>query len=177
MKRTSTAFVLVGLVALGLTGCKKGSTTKYPGTEEGARQLLTELMKPGADSVKLTLELKPTTADYEAVFATKEMAQKAEAGYGKLWDVISRDPIKPKEGQTELKLWKATTEELKEGKGDAPNFPGGYARAAAHLKPGLTIYRWKFVRPGETLGMAYDGLVFVNGHWVVMPKPWRVVGR
>jgi hypothetical protein len=45
-------------------------------------------------------------------------------------------------------------------------------RVAEHLKPGLTLYRFKFVKPGETVGMAYDGLVHVNGHWVMLPKPW-----
>ena len=29
------------------------------------------------------------------------------------------------------------------------------------------------VKPGETLGMAFDGLAFVNGHWRIFPKPWR----
>lgn len=26
------------------------------------------------------------------------------------------------------------------------------------------------------LGMAYDGLIYVNGHWAWFPKPWRVLG-
>jgi hypothetical protein len=25
------------------------------------------------------------------------------------------------------------------------------------------------------LGMAFDGLVHVNGRWVLMPKPWRAL--
>ena len=32
-----------------------------------------------------------------------------------------------------------------------------------------------FVEPGESLGLAFDGLIFVNGRWVLMPKPWRVL--
>jgi hypothetical protein len=35
--------------------------------------------------------------------------------------------------------------------------------------------RWKFVKPGETIGMAYDGLVFVNGHWAWFPKAWHAL--
>jgi len=46
---------------------------------------------------------------------------------------------------------------------------------AAHLKPGLRIYAFKFVEPGQSLGMAYDGLVRVNGQWRIMPKPWRAL--
>ena len=47
---------------------------------------------------------------------------------------------------------------------------------AAQIKPGLKVYRFKFVEPGEDLGMAFDGLVNVNGHWRIFPKPWRVAG-
>ena len=32
------------------------------------------------------------------------------------------------------------------------------------------------VLPGESLGMAFDGLVHVNGHWAWFPKPWRALG-
>jgi len=31
------------------------------------------------------------------------------------------------------------------------------------------------VKQGETIGLAFDGLVYVNGHWVIMPKPWRAL--
>ncbi len=172
MTRIALAACLVFPFAFG--ACKKEGAAGFPGTEEGAKQLLAEFLKPGTDHGKLSASLKPTSADYAAVFATKEMATKAETVYAQLWTVVEKDPIKPKEGQTELKVWKATTDELKAGTGEAGNFPGGYKSAAPHLKSGLTVYRWKFVKPGETLGMAYDGLYHVNGHWVLMPKPWRI---
>jgi hypothetical protein len=25
--------------------------------------------------------------------------------------------------------------------------------------------------------MAYDGLIYVNGHWAWFPKPWRIKGE
>ena len=53
--------------------------------------------------------------------------------------------------------------------------PGGYAKVAPHMKAGHTWYRFKFVKSGERVGMAYDGLTFVNHHWVIVPKPWRVL--
>lgn len=175
MKRIRVSgLAAVALLALALGACKKEGAAGFPGTEEGAKALLAELLKPGADNAKLSASLKPTSADYAAVFASAEMAKKAETTYAGLWAAVEKDPIKPKEGQTELKVWKATTDELKAGTGDSNNFPGGYKSAAPHLKSGLTVYRWKFVKPGETLGMAYDGLYHVNGHWVLMPKPWRI---
>lgn len=168
----------LALAAL-LFACKKdgggggsAATSKYPGTEEGAKQLLTDIRS--GDAQAMTRALKPTTADYKAVFVD-EVAGKAETAYEKLWSdpkaVIGADPA-----NTELKLWKATTDELKAGSGDAGEFPGGYGRVADKFKPGLTVYRWKYVKPGESLGMAYDGLIHVNGHWAWFPKPWRAIG-
>ena len=30
-----------------------------------------------------------------------------------------------------------------------------------------------FVEPGKEQGNSYDGLTYVNGHWILIPKPWR----
>jgi hypothetical protein len=197
MTRATFATVVVGLVfSLGLTACNKESSSagggsssssggggggggseaaKYPGTEEGARQLLTDIRKEGA-AAEMTAKLKPTSADYKAVFEG-DAAAKAEKGYEALWGgqkalVITADPA-----NTELKLFKATTDDLKAGTSEAVSeFPGGYKQIAGQFKPGLTMYRWKYTKPGDSLGMAYDGLVYVNGHWAWFPKPWRVLG-
>ena len=163
------------LFALAIAACNKAGAAGQPGTEAGARALLQEFLKPGADRPTLTKQLKPTHADYAAVFSGDD-ADKAEKAYSALWD--SRDAVfEPKEGQTELKLFSASSEDLKAGTGNAREFPGGWAKVGGSLKPGLTFYRWKFVKPGEDLGMAFDGLVHVNGHWAVFPKPWRALGK
>jgi hypothetical protein len=83
--------------------------------------------------------------------------------------------IKPKPNQTEVKLWSATGTDLAAGKGNAKAFPRGYKKIAKHLAPGVTFYRFKFVESGKDTGTAYDGLAFVNGHWVIAPKPWRAL--
>ena len=81
--------------------------------------------------------------------------------------------IAPQYGQTEIKLFAATTEDLREGKGNARECPGGWKRVAPHLKPHQTWYRFEFVPPGGDVGTAFDGLTFVNSHWVITPKPWQ----
>jgi len=172
-RRSVFAFVVL---ALFVVACKKegggGATSKYPGTEEGAKKLLTDIRS--GDAAAMTKALKPTSDDYKAVFV-EGAAAKAESAYEKLWSdpkaVIGADPA-----NTELLLWKATTDELQKGAGDASNFPGGYKKVADKFKPGLTVYRWKYVKPGKDTGMAFDGLVHVNGHWAWFPKPWRAVG-
>lgn len=122
---------------------------------------------------KLTFGLQPTDADYASYFDAS-LVETAKAYYKPLWE--GKDMIiAPKEGQTELKIFGATSEELVSGTGNAAEFPGGYKKIAAKLKPGNTIYRFKFVQPGETLGMSYDGLVKINGRWVMFPKPFNML--
>lgn len=159
-----------------IVACDSGSSassSKFPGTEEGAKQMLAEFLKPGADHAALSKPLRPTKDDYKAVYGA-DSADKLASVYDPAWDK-GEVVLKPNEGQTELKLWSATSEDLKNGTGNATDFPGGYKKVADKLQPGLTLYRFKFVKPGEDLGMAFDGLVFVNGHWALIPKPWRAL--
>lgn len=153
-------------------------TAKYAKGEAGARALLTALQKGSAEERHtLSLALKPTLDDYKAIFASVDVAKKAQDGYQRLWGKIESKQwpgIGPSRSeQTALLVWAASSEDLQQKKGNASHFPGGWRHVADKLKPGLTFYRFKFVKPGETLGMAFDGLVHVNGRWVIIPKPWR----
>ena len=145
---------------------------KSPGTDDGARALLAEFIKPGADVKALSLKLRPTKADYEAVFE-QPFATKLEAMYDEPWKA-GRLVIAGKPGQTEVLLRKVGTAEIRKWSPEASDvLPGGYKRIASDVKPGQTMYTFKFVKPGEKLGMAYDGLVYVNGQWRIFPKAWR----
>lgn len=171
----SCLFVGLALVSALFSGCGTASEvaagpSTYSGTKEGARALLTALAAPGADGMALTKALQPTSKDYDDVFVG-DAATKVRDGAAALW--ATPVAIGPKEGQTELRLWSATTEELRAGTGESAEFPGGYAGMADKLEPGLTFYRFKFVPPGADTGMAFDGLVHVNGQWRFFPKPWR----
>lgn len=176
MKKTTLALIWMTLSAICLTACGGGGTVaeKHPGTKDGARVLLQEFLKPGADTKKMTMELRPTKEDYRAFYADEATAARAEAYFDKLWSG-GNAVVAPKEGQTELKLASATTEDLKNSTGESSEFPGGMLSLAStdNIKPNLTIYAFKFVKPGESLGMAYEGLTHVNGHWRLFPKPWR----
>ena len=87
----------------------------------------------------------------------------------------SEDRDRANPANTELKLFKATSDDIKAWTPAVEqDFPGGYQKVKDFFKPGLTVYRWKYTKPGETLGMAYDGLIFVNNHWAWFPKPWRI---
>lgn len=176
--RISKLLLAVALAAgaplvVACNGSGSSASSKFPGTEEGAKQLLGEFLKPGADYAALSKQLRPTKDDYKAVYG--DAADKLAATYDPAWDK-GELVLKPNDGQTELKLWSATSDDLKNGTGNANEFPGGYKKVADKLQAGITLYRFKFVKPGEDLGMAFDGLVYVNGHWVIIPKPWRALG-
>lgn len=147
----------------------------YPGDKQGARALMAELAAHGDPA--LVASLRPTTADYQALFEPA-FAERAQRFYEKgLW--ASMPPTAApfaKPDQTEVRVWGATTEELRAwGKDAQANFPGGYEEIKDQLRPGLTIYSIDMVVPGEEHGMAYNGLTYVNGHWAFFPKPWRVL--
>jgi hypothetical protein len=142
-------------------------------TDDVALTFLKQFVAPNADHVALTKTLRPTTADYKAMFDAKTAA-KVEASQAKDWST-NKAVIKPKPSQTEVKVWGATGAELASGKGNAKEFPGGYQKLAKHLVPTTTYYRFKFVEAGKETGTAYEGLAFVNGHWVIAPKAWRAL--
>jgi hypothetical protein len=143
------------------------------GNEEGAHALLKQFIAPNADHAALTRSLRPTSADYKALFDEK-LAEKVEAAQAKDWD-SGQAVIKPKDNQTEIKVWGATGAELAQGTGNAKEFPAEYKKVAKHLAADVTFFRFKFVEAGKETGTAYDGLVFVNGHWVIAPKPWKAL--
>jgi hypothetical protein len=61
------------------------------------------------------------------------------------------------------------------GNAAARAFPRGWKRMRPHVQPGVTWVRFKCVEPGESLGMAYDGLVLLDGRWRLFPEPWLVL--
>ena len=179
---SALAFALVGCGggdnATGGAGTNAGGGTgtsaKYPGTEDGAKALLAEFVKPGADHATLSKALRPTKADYDAVFMP-ELAAKADAVYGPAWDG-GQLVVAPKQGQTEVRVASATSDELKSWTGAAAtDFAGGWKDVGEQLKPGVRFYTFEFLEPGKDAGMSFDGLAYVNGNWRIFPKPWRVM--
>jgi len=146
---------------------------QYPGTEEGLKKLMGEIVKDGgANAEKLSLQLRPSAEDYAAVFEG-EFAKKAEEKYKEPWDK-GLLTIKVKPGQTEIAVLAVTSEDLKTKSPKSQDFPGGWLEMAPNLKAGLTIYLVRFTEPGKERGMRFDGLMYVNERWRIFPKPWRI---
>ncbi|HGG04955.1 MAG TPA: hypothetical protein ENK28_05800 [Aliiroseovarius sp.] len=140
--------------------------------EDSARALLMKFLDPKADRAAMTAELKPSEADVRAVYKDPLATRLVEAYDSMFQPGVA---IGPNKGQTDLLLVVTTTSDLIRGADVLGSFPGGYSKVTRFLNPDIPIARFKFVKPGEDIGMAFDGLVFVNDHWVLMPKPWRLV--
>jgi len=143
-----------------------------PATPEAAKALLQAFVRPGADWAALTKPLQPTTTDYATVFEAVTAA-KVQALYDPLWKDGTL-VIKPNPGQTEVLLESVPTAEIRAwSPGAGKVLPGGWEKMKGEIKEGFTLYRFKFVEPGKTSGMVYDGLIHVNGQWRILPKAWR----
>lgn len=151
---------------------KQASPTSFPPTDAGARALLRQFFVAGADLAALTATLRPNSKDYRAVYK-EPFASALEKTHSAMWK--GRPAIRPKAGQSELLMFFASTTDLIARKKALEIFPGGYKQVVPHMKPNIPIVRFKFVKPGERLGMAFDGLVYVNGRWLLMPKPYRAL--
>ncbi len=143
-----------------------------PGSGAQAEAVLRQFLAADADRAALTAALKPGPADIAAVYA-EPLAGRLMQMYDAMYQPGAA--IGPKPGQTALILVHATTASLKRGDAVLREFPGGYQDVLQYFAGDHPIVRFKFVEDGATTGMAFDGLVFVNGRWVLMPKPWRAL--
>jgi len=142
------------------------------GSEAEARTLLMEFFDPNADRAALTASLFPSAQEIRMVYNEPLASSMAQA-----YAAAFKPGIKfgPKSGQTDLLMYYTTTGRLQAGDPVLDKFPGGYKDVLQYFRADVPIVRFKFVKPGETIGMAFDGLVYVNDHWVIMPKPWRAL--
>lgn len=126
-------------------------------------------VKKIADSLRgnkeALMKLKPTAAQIAQIAATDEDAKALTAYTEQLYSSIPATGIDGKAGQSETLVTSGET------------LPGGYAQQAAHFKKGVAIYGFKYVVPGETSGMAFDGLVKLGETWVMIPKAWRAFAK
>jgi len=117
--------------------------------------------------------VQPRPDDYAKAFRGP-LAAVAAQEFAKLWaGRLSLHHPRPEQSQLLLDL--APAGMLASDNELSSRFPGGYQRLAPHLVPHRVWARWKLVRPGETVGTAYDGLVWLDDHWAWFPKPYRVL--
>lgn len=143
-----------------------------PAVAEEGRALLQRFFDPTEDRGALTLSLKPSPEDVRAVYA-EPLASALIDTYQGLF--VPGAVIEPKPEHKQLLTTFTTTGRLNAGDPVLGEFPGGYKEVLPYIVSDVPIGRFKFVEPGETLGLAFDGLIYVNERWVFMPKPWRAL--
>lgn len=114
--------------------------------------------------------LRPREDDFARVFIG-EAAAHAQAAYAAMWAAPPAGLAQP--DQTRVLAYAAPASALAVDGPERSQFPGGYRDIAGHLQPDRVWLTFVFVAPGETRGMAYDGLVWIDGRWAWFPKPWR----
>lgn len=139
-----------------------------------ARRVLAPFLLQGADAKSITRALRPQPEDYALVFAT-DIAHGMRQIYDGVWE--TEPVITRKTHQNVLLASACVAEGFFPGSVMMDAFPGGYAKLADHLVDGRVWVCWKFVAPGQRLGMAWDGLVHLEERWVWFPRPWAFLGR
>ena len=147
----------------------------FPPGKEGVEQMLEYILQASnKDRKEITEWLKPSKEDCDSVFI-EELAEKVYKYQRKLSREV-RIIIRPLlKNQTHYIFWEASSKELVDYTSEARFFPGGYKEVASYLRPGLDFYRFKFIQPGRKLGSAYDILVYINGKWCLIHRPWAVL--
>lgn len=110
---------------------------------------------------------KPGPEVVAAITANAEAAEKLNAYVETIYAGIPADGSAAKAGQTEILVTGPALADL----------PGGYGRAVENFAAGVQFYGFKYVAPGETLGMSYDGVFSVDGKWYMIPKAWRAFAQ
>lgn len=139
-----------------------------------AQRILVAFLAPGADARAMTLSLKPQPDDYQKVFRP-EIVSGIASMYGELWD--TNPIIQRKQHQSALIARACPAAAFLAGNPMMSFFPGGYAGIAEYLLPEKIWVAWKFVAAGETLGMAYEGLVKLEERWVWFPRPYILLRK
>lgn len=116
--------------------------------------------------------LRPRAGDAALAFRAEFAAQAARA-YEAIWRSAPRVSRAPPNFIVQCHL--APAGMLGEDNALSYRFPGGYRHIASMLQPERIWAHWKYLKPGQSAGQSYDGLVWLDDHWAWFPKPYRVL--
>ena len=140
-----------------------------PIISEGLR-VLPSYFGPDARSA---LELCPAPDVYRRVFDAS-VVDAARAAYTRLWTEIPNLPVPPID--TSPLVNAAMAEDFTVGGPRTRPFANGYREIGAKLIPGVAWLVLRFVKPGSTIGLAFDGFVYLEpGNFAWFPKPWKML--
>ena len=123
------------------------------------RQALTALAVRVRGNREALLRLRPSAGQIMRIAATNEDAKLLATYVEKMFAALPAGGLLVGPKQTEIQV--------------ASGLSSGYADAAAHFRPGVTIYAVKYSAPGDILGASIDGLIPMDGAWVMIPNAWQ----
>lgn len=152
--------------------------TPQPGSAADAKRVLQRLFRRETARAEL-LRLRPSSKDYRAVYQ-EPFAKHLEEALAPGWERVRNggelldDESVLSDPEDDIVYVRA---EKSENIGSAESqLPVGYRSVARAVKPGLVIFAYSFTRLGWLGGIGMDGLIHVNGHWVLIPRPWTFSG-
>ena len=120
-----------------------------------------------AESIRIDLrkaaQYRPTEKALSAIAATEDAKKMLLAYSDSVYKELDKAGSPASPNQTEIIVFGPALEEL----------PGGYNNVRQHLKSDVKFYGFKYVAPGETRGMSFDGAFEVDGQWYFLPKAHR----
>lgn len=129
----------------------------------------------GPDGESALQALRPQSGDYARVFRAEIAAEVAEV-YERMWRDLPGLGVLAS-GNLVLRVEGCPAGMLGHDNELSRHFPGGYRALAPYLAPDRVWFVWRYLEPGQSSGMRYDGLVRIDDRWVWFPKPYRVVGE
>ena len=152
-----------------------------PSGPDAARALLEHWIADRADAPAELAKLAPTLADVRAVYR-EPAASRLFAAMEPKWAAVRRggdytdstgSHVLPDPDDEVVHLSSSTPDTIGEADSECPV---GYRHVARDLLQNARIYCFTFSRIGLS-GTSMDGLVFVRGRWVLIPRPWELLGK
>ncbi len=131
--------------------------------ENSPRNRVRKIAEGMRNDFRSVIQYKPTEKVLGAIAATAEDQQKLQAYCDAVYKEIGQGGTAGRPEQTEILVFGPSLEEL----------PGGYNSVREHFKDHVKFYGFKYVVPGEKLGMSFDGAFEVDGAWYFLPKVHR----
>lgn len=127
------------------------------------RNQVKKLAETLQSDLRKAYQYKPTEKALSAIAASEEARKKLQAYCDSLYKELDEAGAPAQPNQTAIIVFGPAEEEL----------PGGYKSAREHFKADVKFYGFKYVVPGETTGMSFDGAFEVDGKWYFLPKAHR----
>ena len=149
------------LCAVAAAACDDGAGISGEKGEVGATRIAQKLK----DDPATLAALKPSESDLKRLFedsAVSAVQTYVEKMYTELKSVdLKEDPSGVHcYGSEEIKSWK-----------NVSHLPGGYQRLGDKFKPGVEVCAFK------SGGTSWDGLMWVDGKWFFIAKPFRAIAQ